>query len=105
MLTIHHQQTWLCSSLPGVESRILPLVAGRRFLLSWSPSDSPADFLIGNACEITGEDWSSTYNSKCNLSFLQIILITCKWPVFNIVVVSIFSPFAFHPTKNGTFHS
>ena len=41
LLTIRHQQTWLCSSPRGVQRRIPPLAAGRRSLLSWSPSDSP----------------------------------------------------------------
>lgn len=60
LLTIRHQRTLLCSSLLCVQSRILPLAAGWRSLLSWSPSDFPADPLKNTEVilELTASVWS-----------------------------------------------
>lgn len=85
LLTIRHQQTWLCSSPLDVQRRILPLAAGLRSLLSWSPSDFPTGLLTKtHRHEIEGNfNSTSIYNScaaKDFVRFLKLHFITSLWP-------------------------
>lgn len=85
LLTIRHQRTWLCSSPLDVQSRILPLAAGLRSLLSWSPSDSPTGLLTKTHRHEIEANFNSTsiYNScvvRYFVCFLKLHFITSLWP-------------------------